>query len=192
MRICRWRGEWMVSRPAYRPHVEDAVARERPNRRRGCRFLAAAFFLFTRESCYSLEASSSPSSRLATSARSSSSGKAASFSRPAYKRSSWRSDIESRSTPPTRSSARGRCNQRSRISAARGSETARSLSPRSMSASVGGPSRRRLARPELVERDEAHMRGVPPFGGCSRVCPCTKTAVQGSYTPIDACLNQNP
>jgi hypothetical protein len=38
-----------------------------------------------------------------------------------------------------------------------------------MSASVGGPSRRRLARPELVERDEAHMRGVPPFGGCSRV-----------------------
>jgi hypothetical protein len=56
-----------------------------------------------------------PASRLAISARSSSSGNAASFSKPAYKRSSWRSDIESRSTPPTRSSTRGRCNQRAAV-----------------------------------------------------------------------------
>ena len=64
----------------------------------GCHSPPRAFF--TRKSYYSLEASSSPSSRLPTSARSSSSGNAASLSRPAYNVSSSRSDIESRSAPP--------------------------------------------------------------------------------------------
>jgi hypothetical protein len=62
----------------------------------------------------------------------------ASFSKPAYKRSSCSSDSASRSTHPLFASRPGRCNHRRRISAARGSETARSRKPRSISASLGG------------------------------------------------------
>jgi hypothetical protein len=65
---CRWRAERMVSRPAYRPHVEDAVARERPNRRKGAvssRPTSPCSLATTR---YELHASSSLATTCSTSA----------------------------------------------------------------------------------------------------------------------------
>ncbi len=136
------------------------------------------------KACYSLEPSSSTSSTLPTTARNSSSGNAASFRRPAYKRSSWRSDIESRSTPPTHSSERGRCSQRRRISAARGSETARSRKPRSISASLGGSRLRRVARPRPAGATSA---GVPIAGGCR---PPTGSDARRRSSSISCPLNE--
>jgi hypothetical protein len=52
----------------------------------------------------------------------------------------------SRSTPGVASGERTLCSHLSRISAARGSETARSRRPRSISASEGGSRSRRFAR----------------------------------------------
>jgi len=73
----------------------------------------------------------------------------------------------------TRSSARGRCNQRSRISAARGSVTARSRKPRSISASDGGSLSLRVARPVIrMRRDSTLRRGYPGWqavGGEARL-----------------------
>jgi hypothetical protein len=68
----------------------------------------------------------------------------ASRTRPTCKRSSCAS--ERRRDPPRGLSWRGLCNQRGRISAARGSETAFSRRPRSISASEGGSLFRRVAR----------------------------------------------
>jgi hypothetical protein len=72
----------------------------------------------------------------------------------------------------TRSSARGRCGQRRRISAARGSETARSRKPRSISASLGGSRLRRVARGRAMSR-----ASVRPL---SRVSPDGVTATTAS------------
>jgi hypothetical protein len=126
MRGRAMRGERKVSRGSTPKRAKDERSRYAGSPPKGLR---PAFPGFPWRTRYALEPSSSPASTYSTSARSSSSGNAASFSRAAYNRCSCASDIDSRSTPPTRSSARGRCNQRSRISAARGSETARSRKP---------------------------------------------------------------
>src|SRR5262245_5392173 len=73
-------------------------------------------------------------------------GGAATFSKPAWSRSSCASLIASRSTPGVSATGFGRCNQRERTSAARGSVTAGSRRPRSMSLSEGGSLTPRLAR----------------------------------------------
>jgi hypothetical protein len=113
---------------------------------------------FTRESCYWLEASSSSPTTCSTSAARTVSSIDASFTKPACNPSSSRSDIESRSTPGVASVGRTLCSQRSRISAARGSETARSRKPLSISASEGGSPLRRVARGSRAPRD-ARARG---------------------------------
>ena len=68
---------------------------------------------------YELDARSSPVSTCSTGAARTVSSIDASRIKPECNRSNSRSDIVSRSTPPTGSSTRGRCNQRKRISAAR-------------------------------------------------------------------------
>jgi hypothetical protein len=80
--------------------------------------------------------------------------------KPLCKRSSSARDRPSSSTSPT-SSLFGLCNHRSKISAARGSVTARSLRPRSMSASVGGSLCRRSERWPACA-GVLDSRGVPP------------------------------
>jgi hypothetical protein len=168
--------------PSHRPPPDLAGARPRDALRggeplaagvpgaRGCHSQSAVHARGTTSS-----GSGSPASRLATTARSSWSGKAASFNRPAYNRSSSRSDIESRSTPPTRSSVRGRCSQRSRISAARGSETARSRSPCSISASLGGSRFPRVER--LARLNRAASRALLPRP------PVLSSSTRMSFTP---------
>jgi hypothetical protein len=76
----------------------------------------------------------------------------ASLTRSACKRSSCASEMASRSTPGVASGERTLCGHLSRISAARGSETVRSLRPRSISASEGGSRSRRLARVSRLNR----------------------------------------
>ena len=89
--------------------------------------------------------------------------RARSRTKPACKRSSCVSDMPSRSTPGVASGGRALCNQRRRISAARGSDTARSRKPRSMSASEGGSLLLRVARgaDHSAARSPART-GVPP------------------------------
>jgi hypothetical protein len=102
---------------------------------------------------------SSPASTCSTSAARTVSSIDASFTKPACKRSSCASDMASRSTPgglPWR----GLCSQRKRISAARGSVTAFSRKPRSISASVGGSLVRRVARPGFRARARDAGAGV--------------------------------
>ena len=125
---------------------------------RGCHSQSAVFF--TRED-YELEARSSPSTCSTSAARTGSSNDA-SPTKPACKRSSCASDIESRSTPGVTSGGRTLCNHLRRISAARGSETARSRKPLSISASVGGSLLRRDARLPFGLRNA----GLRPSGGC--------------------------
>jgi hypothetical protein len=63
----------------------------------------------------------------------------------------------------------GRCNQRSRISAARGSETARARKPRSMSSSEGGLRSRRVARGGRGSRRRSpELEGVHRFSTVRR------------------------
>ena len=95
---------------------------------------------------YELDAGLSPASTCSTSPARTASSIDASRTKPEYNRSSSRSDIESRSTPLTCSSTRGRCNQRKRTSASRVEVTARSRKPRSISASEEGSLFRRVAR----------------------------------------------
>jgi hypothetical protein len=119
--------------------------------------------MFTRESCYPLETGPSPASTRSTSAARTVPSSEASFSKPAYKRSSCGSESESRSTPPTPRLPARALQPTQRISAARGSETARSRSPRSISVSVGARvcgGLRGLAEPA---RPESRWRG-----GCPR------------------------
>ena len=75
-------------------------------RLRGCHS-PSAVFLFTREG-YELESSSSSAGTCSTSPARTVSSIDASRTKPECNRSSSRSDIESRATPPTRSSTRGR------------------------------------------------------------------------------------
>jgi hypothetical protein len=118
------------------------------------------------------------------------SGNAASFSRPAYKLSNSRSDIESRSTPPTRSSARGRCNHRKRISAARGSETAFSRSPRSISASLGGSPLRRVARLSRLSR--AALRASSCVHRCGRALFWSASASAMASASFSSAVSNRP
>ena len=78
------------------------------------------------------------------------------------KRSSCASDMASRSTPGVASGGRTLCSQRRRISAARGSETARSRKPRSISASEGGSLLLRVAR----DSRNPHAAGLQAARGC--------------------------
>jgi hypothetical protein len=78
-------------------------------------------------------------------------------------RSRFASDMASRSTPGVASGERTLCSHLSRISAARGSETARSLRPRSISASEGGSRLPRVARRAgVTPRESPRLAGVPP------------------------------
>jgi hypothetical protein len=107
--------------------------------------------VLTRED-YELEASSSPASTCSTSAARTVSSIDASRTKPACKRSSCASDMASRSTPGVASRGRTLCSQRSRISAARGSETARSRKPSSICESEGGSRFPRVARLSRLNR----------------------------------------
>jgi hypothetical protein len=80
---------------------------------------------------------------------------------PACKRSSCSMERASKASS-SGASGRGRCIQRRRISAARGSETARSRRPRSMSASLGGASLWRSAG------DTGIAQGAPALGAGGR------------------------
>ena len=97
----------------------------------------------------------------------------ASLTNPACKRSSCASDMASRSTPGVASGERTLCSHLSRISAARGSETALSLRPRSISASEGGSRSRRLAR---CFPGWDRKRGTPAFRGCRPPCRSSSRA----------------
>ena len=108
---------------------------------------------------------------------SSSSAKAARRKSPEYRTSSPASLIDLRPRPLV--STRGRCSPRSRISAARGSETARSRKPRSISASEGGSLLLRLARP-----GRHAMRGSPKLAGChpaAVACTRARTTSPSSF-----------
>jgi hypothetical protein len=84
---------------------------------------------------------------------------------PACKRSSCSTERASKASS-SGASGRGRCIQRRRISAARGSVTARSLRPRSISSSLGGFRSRRVARTTVaLDADPDHSR----LGGLPRV-----------------------
>jgi hypothetical protein len=177
-RVCRRRGErmarWFCVPASCR---EDAVARERLNRAGvstvSLRRASSCSHATTR---YELDANSSPASTCSTSAASTGSSSDASRTKPECNLSNSRSDIESRSTPPTRSSARGRCNHRKRISAARESVTAFSRSPRSISASEGARSygALRAAVGELLHAIESEA-GTPAQLGVPRTVEATKS-----------------
>jgi hypothetical protein len=121
----------------------------------------------SRATSYARDAGSSPASTCSTSAARTVSSIDASRTKPECNRSNSRSDIESRSTPPTRSSTRGRCNQRKRTSASRAEVTARSRKPRSISASLGGSRLRRVARAHVEKRElrdtAAEVRRHEPY-----------------------------
>jgi hypothetical protein len=121
---------------------------------------------------YELETGSSPASTCSTSAARTGSSNDASFTNPACNRSSCTSGMASRATPGVTSGGR-LCNRRSRISAARGSETARARKPRSISASEGGSRSLRLRGSRRVRnRGTPKLAGVPP--------PSRGTACSGS------------
>jgi hypothetical protein len=78
-------------------------------------------------------------------------------------------------------SGRGRCSQRNRISAARGSDTARSRKPRSISASLGGSRLRRAARDRHSSRERGSARAaVPPS-------PRTTPPISSAISPVITC-----
>jgi hypothetical protein len=97
-----------------------------------------------------------------TKAASSSEGMEDSRIKPAWRASNC--SVDSASSPSSSVTGRGLCIQRRRISAARGSDTARSRKPRSISASLGGSRSRRLAR--TAGRSPAQT-GVPLPRGCA-------------------------
>jgi hypothetical protein len=111
---------------------------------RGCHS-PSAVFLFARED-YELELQLVAGEHVLDQPSQDGSSSEASFTKPACKRSSCVSDMASRSTPGVASGGRTLCSHRRRISAARGSVTAFSRKPRSISASLGASRVRRVAR----------------------------------------------
>jgi hypothetical protein len=151
---------WCVG-SAYRSHVERMPSRAKDSTGAGVstvssRRASSRSHATTR---YELDANSSPASTCSTSAASTGSSSDASRAKPECNLSNSRSEIESRSTPSTRSSARGRCNHRKRISAARGSVTAFSRSPRSISASEGARSYGALRAAVGARARDSELRG---------------------------------